>query len=164
MFPTFPCILSRFIKNTGFGSEVITLDTFSWYSHFEFGTPDRTWIGAHIKGGIQERPWDYCDPLREVHYAIPLASKAEEDAWLKTIRADIGTHYNVLGILGEALHIRQLNNPHDVDCSEWGTQKLIEKFGAPKVLNVLAKRAYLITPEMLHLSPIFVGRMVYRKG
>lgn len=159
-----PVILQRFIKNRGLGSEAIAADTDSLFSHFEFGIQGQSWIGAHINGGVEERPWDYCDPLREYHYGIPIESEAELDDWIKTLRTDIGIKYNVLGIVGEALHIRRLNNPHEVDCSEWGAQKLIAKFGAAKVLNVLPQRAYLITPEMLHLSPIFVGRLVYRKG
>jgi hypothetical protein len=32
-------------------------------------------------------------------------------------------------------------------------------YGAAKVLNVLGDYAYLVTPETLHLSPLFVGRL-----
>lgn len=159
-----PVILARFIKNRGLTSEVITEEEDGLFSHFEYGTPQGTWIGAHIDGGVQERPADYCNPPRDWRYAIGLSSEAELDAWLKMLRADIGVHYNVLGVVGIAAHIRALNNPHEVDCSEWGTQKLIQKFGARRVLNVVPSRTYLITPERLHLSPIFVGRLVYRKG
>ncbi len=159
-----PVILQRFIKNRGLASDVIAEDTDSLFSHAEFGTPEGTWIGAHIDGGVQERAADYCDPVRDYRYEIPLPSELALEQWLTLIRADIGLDYNVTGILGLATHIRALNNPHAVDCSEWCAEKLIEFLGAPKVLNVLPERAYLITPEDLHLSPLFVGRMVYRRG
>lgn len=159
-----PVILQRFIKNTGVGSDVIAEDTNSLLSHCEFGTPEGTWIGAHISGGVQERAADYCNPVRDYRYEIPLPDADALDQWLTLIRSDIGTHYNVKAILGLAIHDRKLNNPHEVDCSEWCTMKLLQWFGAPKVLNVMPQRAYLVTPEMLHLSPLFVGRMVYRKG
>ena len=157
-----PVIEVRFIKGRGLVSDIIAFDTNSHFSHVEFGTPEGTWIGAHLDGGVQERPADYCDPVRDYRYEIPVTDAQQVD-WLKMLRADVGTQYNVADIAGLLLHDRALNNTHAVICSEWATEKLIEWFGAPKVLNVLPQRAYLITPEMLHLSPIFVGRMTYRK-
>ena len=158
-----PVIEVRFIKGAGLVSDIIAFDTNSHFSHVEFGTPEGTWIGAHLDGGVQERAADYCDPVRDYRYEIPLASDDAMNRWLTQIRADVGTRYNVEDIAGLLLHDRALNDTHAVICSEWATQKLIECLGAPKVLNVLPLRAYLITPEMLHLSPIFVGRMTYRK-
>jgi hypothetical protein len=55
---------------------------------------------------------------------------------------------------------RKWTTPNRLICSQFCTLGLLEVYGASKVLNVLGEYAYLITPETLHLSPLFVGRMV----
>ena len=152
-------IIVRFIKGEGFVSDGIAFVTNSIFSHVEFGTPEGTWIGAHDDGGIQERPADYCAPTRDYRYSIPCTPTLEAK-FLAAMRADIGTKYNVADIVGLLLHDRNLNNPATAICSEWVTSKLVGFFGADQVLNVLPNRTFLISPETLHLSPIFVGRMV----
>jgi hypothetical protein len=156
-----PCIRVRFIAQGTFVSAAIRKITGSLFSHVEFGTPEGTWIGAHLGGGIEERPADYCSPAREYVYEIPCTEEVEADA-LKWMRAKIGTKYNTLDILGLMLHTRSLTGPGQYICSQFVTEGLLNTFGAPRVMNTLALWTYLVTPEMLHLSPIFVGRSVKR--
>jgi hypothetical protein len=149
----------RFILGRGFVSQAIARVTGSLFSHVEFGTSEGTWIGAHIGGGIQERAADYCSTVREYVYEIPCTDAQEQEA-LSWMRAKIGTEYNVLDIIGLLFQARSLRSPHRAICSQFCTEGLLHIFGAPRVLNVLESWTYRITPETLHLSPIFVGRRV----
>lgn len=151
-------ITVRFIENRPLLSRAIAWYTNSLWSHVEFGTPENTWIGAHLIGGVKERPYDYCNPLRDERYGLPLANPARLAAFLKLLRRQVGTPYGVTDIAGLALHRRKLHGLHGVICSQFVTQNLVSEFGAARVLNVLPNYYYLVTPEMLHLSPIFVGR------
>ena len=137
--------------------------TGSLFSHVEFGTPEGTWIGAHIGGGIQERAANYCSPVREYVYDIP-ASMAQAQQCSAWMRSKIGTKYNTLDIAGLMLQARSLRSPQRYICSQFCTEGLLQTYGASKVLNVLGSWAYRITPETLHLSPIFVGRQVKKVG
>lgn len=152
----------RFILGKSFTSWAIGRITGSLFSHVEFGTPEGTWIGAHIGDGIQERAADYCSPLREYVYEIPCTPEQEKEA-LTWMRSLIGTQYNVLDIIGLLFQSRSLQSPHRSICSQFCTEGLLHVFGASKVLNVLASWSYRITPETLHLSPIFVGRLARKK-
>src|SRR6185503_14990458 len=118
-----------------------------------FGTPEGTWIGAHIGGGIQERPANYCSPKREYVYEIPVGAEQEQGA-LRWMRSKIGAKYNVADIVGLLFQVRSLRSPQRYICSQFCTEGLLYIFGAPRVLNVQADWAYRITPETLHLSPI----------
>lgn len=149
----------RFIRGKGFISDAIAHLTGSLFSHVEFGTPEGTWIGAHIGGGIQERAADYCKPRLEYVYEIPCTAKQHKEA-LAWMRSRIGTKYNVADIVGLALQVRSLRSPNRYICSQFCCEGLLHFFCAAVVLNVLPQWAYRITPETLHLSPIFVGRRV----
>lgn len=157
-----PVIRIRFIATPSIIGWDIRRLTGSLFQHVEFGTPEGTWIGAHIGGGIQERPADYCKPTREYVYEIPCtaAKQAEALAWM---RSRIGTKYNVRDIVGLALQVRSLRSPNQYICSQFCCEGLLRFFGAAAVLNVLPDWAYRVTPETLHLSPIFVGRLVKRE-
>lgn len=146
----------RFILNRGFTSRTIARVTGSLFSHVEFGTPDGTWIGAHIGDGIQERAANYCNPIREYVYEIP-CTDAQQKTALCWMRSRIGTKYNVKDIVGLLFQVRSLRSPHRYICSQFVIDGLLEFFGAGRVLNVLPEWAYRITPETLHLSPLFVG-------
>lgn len=153
----------RFILGEGFTSRAIARVTGSLFSHVEFGTPEGTWIGAHIGDGIRERPADYCSPVREYVYEIPVTAEQEQEG-LRWMRERIGTKYNVLDIIGLLFQARSMSAPNRAICSEYCTEGLLHIFGAYSVLNVLAEWAYRITPETLHLSPLFVGRLVKKVG
>ena len=158
-----PAIRVRFIATEGFVGAAIRQITGSLFEHVELGTSEGTWIGAHLKGGIQERPAGYCKPFREYVYDIPCTDDDLESlmAWA---RSRIGTPYNLLDIIGLMFQARSLRSPHRYICSQFALEGLLHVFPAAKVLNVLPSWAYRVTPETLHLSPIFVGRLVKRVG
>lgn len=160
---TSPVIRVRFVAGPGFVGAAIRRLTGSLFQHVEFGTPDGTWIGAHDDGGIQERAADYAVYTREYVYEIP-CTQAQQDSLLAWARSKIGTKYNFLDILGLLIQNRTLHSPNRFICSQFCAEGLLLIFGAPKVLNTLAEYDYRITPETLHLSPIFVGRRVSRLG
>lgn len=153
----------RFITADGVVSAAIRKITGSLFSHVEFGTPEGTWIGAHIEDGIQERAADYCSPTREYVYEIP-TTEAVQVLALGWMRSQIGKKYNTLDIVGLMLQARSVRSMNRYICSQFCTEGLLQAFGAERVLNVLASWDYRITPETLHLSPIFVGRRVKAKG
>ena len=152
----------RFVAGSGFVGSSIRWVTNSLFQHVEFGTPEGTWIGAHAGGGILERAADYANYSRDYTYDVP-ATDAERDRLLEWARAQIGTKYNYLDIVGLLVKHRRWTTPQRFICSQFCTLGLLEVFGAAKVLNVLGKYAYLVTPEMLHLSPLFVGRRVIHR-
>jgi hypothetical protein len=75
-------------------------------------------------------------------------------------RKQVGNQYNYLDIIGLLIRNRRWTTPNRLICSQFCTLGLLEVYGASRVLNVLGEYAYLITPETLHLSPLFVGRLV----
>ncbi len=160
--PDTPYITVRFIANHTFLSWSIRRLTGSLFSHVELGTPEGTWIGA-LADGIKERPANYCSPFREYVYHIPCT--AQEQAYLlSTARAAIGTSYNKMDIVGLALGLRKVVGKKGEICSWFGVDELIKTLGARRVLNVLPGWEYRVTPETLHLSPIFIGNLLSRKG
>lgn len=158
-----PVIRIRFIASRGFVGEAIRWVTHSLFQHVEFGTSAGTWVGAHAGIGVRELPPDWCHPYREFIYEIP-CTQQELDELMAWCAFRIGTKYNYWDIVGMLIRKRQWTSPHRLICSQFCLQGLLEVFGAPRVLNVLSEYAYLISPETLHLSPIFVGRQVKRMG
>ncbi len=153
-----PCIRIRFIANHTFVSFMIRHVTgASFFSHVEGGTPEGTWIGA-LPDGIKERAANYCHPFREYVYEIP-CTQAEADQFVSLLRSKIGAKYNFKAIIGLWLGIRQLNDPDEDFCSEVVTWAAIKTLGAFRVLNVQLGWEYRVTPEILHLSPMFVGHL-----
>jgi hypothetical protein len=157
------CIRVRFVADSSFIGRAIRYVTGSLFQHVEFGTPEGTWIGAHSDGGIRERPATYCVPTREYVYEVP-CTDARQATLLTWARSQIGVKYNLLDIAGLLFKARFLTSPNRFICSQFCTDGLLMVFGAKRVLNVLSGYAYLVTPETLHLSPIFVGNLVKRKG
>ena len=156
-----PCIRGRFIASPGFTGWYIRHWTGSLFQHFEFGTQKGTWIGAHIGSGIQERPANYCNPTLSYVYEIPCTQQEEDfaEAWM---RSKIGTKYNVRDIIGLAIQKRTLTSLHELICSQFGIDGLLIFFGPKRALNVLPDWTYRITPEVLHLSPIWTGNRVFK--
>jgi hypothetical protein len=149
----------RFVAGQGFVGDSIRWVTNSLFQHVEFGTPEGTWIGAHASGGIQERASDYARYDREFVYDVP-ATDSQLAQLMIWARKQIGNQYNYLDIIGLLVKNRRWTTPNRLICSQFCTLGLLEVYGASKVLNVLGEYAYLITPETLHLSPLFVGRLV----
>lgn len=152
-------IIVRFIKTAGFVTEAIAFVTNSLFDHVEFGTAEGTWIGAHAGSGIEERPANYCSPTREYVYELPCTDDQYQQ-WLKWVRSKVGTPYDYADIAGLLIHDRSLHNSERAICSEFSFDGLDQPFlFRGKVLNVLPARSFLITPETLHLSPIFWGHL-----
>lgn len=149
----------RFIRNAGFTSSAIAKLTGSLFSHVEFGTPKGTWIGAHIHGGIQERPADYCKPVLEYVYDVP-CTPAQARKHLAWMRSQIGTKYNVKDIIGLMFQCRTLTKPHAYICSQFYADGMLRIFGPERFLNVQQEWTYRITPETGHLSPLLAGHRV----
>lgn len=147
-------ITVRFIRTPGFVTDSICFVTNSLLDHAEFGTPEGTWIGAHSDGGVQERAGNYCTPTQEWAYDIPCTAE-QSTQLLKNIRAAVGTPYNFVGIAGLLFHLRKLTGIKTVFCSQFCFYEM-DKVGIYS-LNVLPDFAYLVTPETLHLSPLFRG-------
>ncbi len=149
----------RFINTKGFISRLITGSTFSLMDHVEVMNRTRdAWVGAHAFHGIEARPLAWADRsltwCRE--YDIPCTA-AEYDRAMAYQEAAIGTPYNYAGCLGVFLHNRKLNTPGRKDCSEHVFELLSAAFHIPP-LNVLRSWSWMVTPETLHLSPVFYGR------
>ncbi|HEX5236145.1 MAG TPA: hypothetical protein VFW25_12540 [Silvibacterium sp.] len=155
------CVRVRFVAGPGFTGWSIRELTGSLFQHVEFGTRARTWIGAHVGGGIQERPFDYASYTLEYYYEIP-CTDAEELAHEAWMRSRIGTKYNVIDIVGLMFQRRTLTRSHEYICSQFYADGMLRVFGAQRFLNVQADWTYRITPETGHLSPILVGRRVQR--
>lgn len=158
-----PCIRIRFIASKSIFGWPIRFDTNGLFQHVEFGTPEGTWIGAHVEGGWQERPADYCKPWREYYYEIP-CTQAVMDAHLRRIRARIGTKYNKLAIIGLLIRNRRLTSPHAVICSQGVTDEGLQIWGPKRFLNVADAYTHLVTPEMVYLSPVLAGNRVRAIG
>ena len=110
-----------------------------------------------------ERPADYAEYSREYIYDLACTDQQLQDL-MTWARARLGTKYNFMDIVGLLVRNRSSPaGPQRLICSQFCTPGLLTVFGAAKVLNVQGDYAYLITPETLHLSPIFVGRRVSKK-
>lgn len=148
-------LVIRFIDEADWVSRAITWTTNSLWCHCEALSSDgHAWIGAHTGTGVDRRPLDWCKPIRERRYAVPVSEKASQAAH-NFLDSKIGVQYNYLDILGLALHKRTWSPGRDI-CS----QLMIEFMQAAGLmpLNVLPQYDALITPETLHLSPLFIGR------
>lgn len=153
----------RFIADAHWSSRLIRYGTGSLFSHVEIGDGNGGWIGAHIGDGIQDRPANYCQTTREYVYEIP-ANSVQTGLAIRWAQSKIGGRYDWRDILGMVVGNRRLRSPQAFICSGFVTECLIGVFGASRVLNVQSDWTYRITPEELHLSPIFVGNLKSRKG
>jgi uncharacterized protein YycO len=146
----------RFIKTGGLISDAIAWDTDSLWDHVELITQQGTFIGARASGGVEERPANYCTPVRERRYSIP-CSDSQTMRIYNWAQGKVGTKYNFLDILGLAIHDRKFGarNSEDI-CSQFVIQAATQ--GGIWMLNVLPGYDYLVTPETLHLSPLLIGR------
>jgi hypothetical protein len=151
----------RFVNSPGFVGSAIDWATNSLFDHTECLSSTGGWIGAHDDGGVQDRPFNYLDPSREMRYAIPITDE-QYAAGVAFDKAKIGTPYNFGDIAGLLFHDRGINTKHRLICSQFATDRA-QAMGL-QMLNVLPEFTYLVTPETLHLSPLLYGRCIYRKG
>lgn len=152
-----PFLTIRFIYEPGIISKLIGWQTDSLWCHTEGLSRDgKSWIGAHAGTGVQARPLDWCKPTREAVYAVPV-SQGEYERAMTFLESKLGEPYNYESILGLALHVR-LTASGTTDCSALMLAYLMQ--GGHFPLNCLEGFEYLISPEVLHLSSIFIGRRV----
>jgi hypothetical protein len=151
-------LVVRFICSADLVSKLITWTTDSLWCHTEALSRDgKSWIGAHAGTGVQARPLDWAQTTREAVYAVPVVDECYERA-MAFLEAKIGTPYNYQDIVGLALHARIGASDHRIICSALMAEFLMEADLQP--LNCLEEFAYLVTPETLHLSPIFIRRRI----
>jgi len=148
----------RFITTRGFVSWAIRRVTFSEFSHVEIELPDGTFLGAHAGDGVQIRATDYCTPLFERRYSL-LIPEVRYQVGMEFARSKIGTQYNLPDIVGLFFH-SHLTSPGKLICSQFVFEVLLEM--GIKALNVLGPYSYLVTPDSLHLSPIFIGKCYFQ--
>lgn len=153
----------RFIRGAGFESAGVAWWTNSSLSHFEYRWKGGGWIGAHPDGGIQPRPMNYCKVELELYYELE-CSDSNLDEFYEWAGKDIGIKYDLTDIAGLLFHDHKLHRSGMEICSEWGFQGLNLPFWpwSKPILNVLPDRSYLVTPDMLHLAPVFIGRLKHR--
>jgi hypothetical protein len=153
-----PNLTVRFINEPGIVSRLITWETDSLFCHCEgLGRDGQSWVGAHAGTGVQSRAHDWCRPTFEKRYAIPVVDEQYEAA-MRFMDSRIGLPYDYADILGMALHRRMGASDHEIICSAFMLEWL--QAGWLRPLNVLGPYAYLVTPETLHLSPLFIDRRV----
>ncbi len=152
-----PQLTIRFIAESDLISEAIRKVTFSEWSHVELLTPENTWLGAHSDGGVEERAFDYCTPDRERRYSLPV-TQDQLDRMLAYARGQIGTRYAFKDIAGLLLH-EDLTESDRLICS-WFVYNVLWA-GGLFPLNVLPGYANLVTPETLHLSPVFIDHCTF---
>ena len=151
-------ITIRFIAGSDIVSKLIEFTTDSLFCHTEALSRDGShWIGAHAKTGVEARPLNWCKPEFGRRYSIPVTPALYEQGmyWLES---KLGTPYDYADIVGLALHSRKGGSDHEIICSALMIQFMQQTGLQP--LNCLEQFAYLITPETLHLSPVFIGRGV----
>lgn len=148
----------RFIFDDDLVSKLIGWTTDSLWCHTEaLSREGQSWVGAHAGSGVQARPLDYCKPIRERRYTVPAPDADAAYMWLD---GKVGTPYNYRDILGLALHARIGVSDHEVICSALMLQFMQQAGLEP--LNCLPQYSPLITPETLHLSPLFIGKCIYK--
>jgi hypothetical protein len=153
-----PTLTIRFINEPGIISDLIDWETDSLFCHTEGLNRDGwTWVGAHARTGVEARPLDWCKPTFERRYTVPVSPGGYETA-MRFMESQIGCPYNYEDIVGLALHKRIGASDHEIICSAF--MLLWLQAAGLQPLNVLPDFAFLCTPETLHLSPIFIGRMV----
>lgn len=149
----------RFIFDPSLVSRLIAWTTDSLWCHTEaLSRNGESWIGAHAGTGVQARPLNWTKVTRERRYAIPVTD-AQYDAAMSWMEDKIGEPYDYADIVGLGLHDRKAHNSSELICSSFMLEWMTHAGLLP--LNVLPRWAYLITPETLHLSPLFAGRCIY---
>lgn len=154
-----PVLTTRFIFEPGLISDLIEFATDSLWIHAEgMNRTGDKWVGAHAGTGVQARELDWCKPTRERRYEVTVTDEQFEAAMIWQ-ESKIGEPYDYLDIFGLALHLRIGSSKKQTICSAFELGRYMAAGIYP--LNCLENFTYMITPETLHLSPIFLGKCVY---
>jgi len=151
-------LVIRFIDEPDWVSRAITWTTNSLWCHTEaLNRAGTGWTGAHAGPGVETRALNWCKPLRERRYAIPVSAK-DYSAAHDFLESQLGIYYDYRDIFGLLIH-KRVWSPQRVICSQLMTEFM--QHAGLQPLNVLPQFSALITPETLHLSPIFIGRGIF---
>jgi hypothetical protein len=154
-----PYLETRFIFDDDLVSKLIGWTTDSLWCHTEGKSRDgESWVGAHAGSGVQARPLDYCKPIREKRYQVPVTDKQYELA-MNWQESKIGIPYGYKDILGLLLHARIGISDHELICSAFEIERYMNAGIYP--LNCQLAFAPLITPETFHLAPMFINNCRY---
>lgn len=126
-------------------SEGIMKETRSEISHVDLITDKGTLLGAHIGGGIMERPNDYMVFGLRIQVAIPVMDEQLSKA-LTYARSMIGTSYDSMSIYGIAFGDARLHDTKKLICSSFHTLTVREA-----AIVVVAKDAWQVSPEELRM-------------
>jgi hypothetical protein len=158
----------RFVATNSWVGRAIRFVTNSLWEHVEFQVPfsyqkelGTGWLGAHAEDGVKVYPLNYAVTTREKRYAVP-CSLEQLSLMMDFAKSAIGKKYDYANIAGLLLHDRFLNTPGRYICSMFVLDVL--QAGRLEPLNVVPRFSYLVTPEMLHLSPLFTGHCIYTLG
>lgn len=151
----------RFITEAGMEPSLIRFfsRSGSGFSHVDIVEPDGTFLGAR-SDGVKIRPANYTETSLERWYAIPF----EDTVYHKMMdfaHAQLGKAYDFIDIFGLAGQNRDWHDPEKWICSELAAASMLA--GGVLPLNVEPDLVYMITPEMLHLSPLLIGHCIYSK-
>jgi hypothetical protein len=150
---------TRFIMESDLVSKLIGFSTNSLWCHCEGLSRDGLhWVGAHADGGVQARPLDWAKGITRERRYRKAVSHLEYELAMGFQESHIGMPYNFENIVGLSLHRRIGVSDHEIICSSFELRRYMAT-GAERLypLNVLERYSYLITPETLHLSPIWMG-------
>lgn len=154
-----PVLTIRFIDGSDIVSRLISWTTNSLWCHTEALSRDgNSWIGAHSGTGVQARPLGWSKVTRERRYAIPV-TEAQYEAAMTWLEEKVGMPYDYIDIVGLAVHKRIGYSKSRVICSAAMLEFMMAASLMP--LNCQENFSYLITPEVLHLSPVFIGKCAY---
>ena len=154
-------IVIRFVNSKGFVSSAIDFveGGAGEFDHAECQDVNtKEWIGAHDDGGFERRPESYMVPSRERRYSIP-CTQEEYDCGMAWLNSQIGVPYNFADILGILAH-KDITTSGKLICSQAMFTYIFKTLGRLP-LNVIPENANLVTPETLHLSPLFIGNCIY---
>lgn len=121
-----------------------------WCSHVEAVMPEGTLLGAHLQGGVQNRPADYdaTEWTREEVVAVP-ATEAQTAAFHEFMRAEIGKPYDLTAIAAFVAR-RNWQEPDSWFCSEL-VMAMLEK--AAVVPVQAAGSPPTLPTEVNHITP-----------
>ena len=111
----------RCIEESGIASDLIDFRELGTFSHVEFIVPNG-YLGSRLSGGVQIRPFDYCQPDREVVLSITLDPEDEMKV-MNWAHDQIGDAYGWRDVVDVALNDEVLA-PKGLDCSHFVAKAL----------------------------------------
>jgi uncharacterized protein YycO len=146
-------IYYRLIRDKGIISSFIAWWTWGTWTHAEFVT-EKGLIGARLSGGVQVRPFNYCDPIQEEYRSIEVSNEQAKSLY-SFLYSQIGKTYDWKAILGLGIRNNFANPKNSWFCSEL----VIAAFESINYTLLRTNYSYRITPRDLGLS--IAGEILY---